>query len=29
MRASQVVYDRAGASIADVDASEFDFDKIF
>lgn len=28
MRASQVVYDRAGASIADVDASEFDFDKI-
>lgn len=29
MRASQVVYDRAHASIADVDASEFDFDKIF
>lgn len=29
MRASQVVYDRAGASIANVDASEFDFDKIF
>lgn len=29
MRASQVVYDRAGASIADVDASEFNFDKIF
>ena len=29
MRASQVVYDRSGASIADVDASEFDFDKIF
>jgi 2-dehydro-3-deoxygluconokinase len=29
MRASQVIYDRAGASIADVDASEFDFDKIF
>ena len=29
MRASQVVYDRAGASIAEVDASEFDFDKIF
>jgi 2-dehydro-3-deoxygluconokinase len=29
MRASQVVYDRANASIADVDASEFDFDKIF
>src|ERR1043165_4872557 len=28
MRASQVVYDRAGASIADVNASEFDFDKI-
>lgn len=28
MRASQVIYDRAGASIADVDASEFDFDKI-
>jgi len=28
MRASQVVYDRAGASIAEVDASEFDFDKI-
>ncbi|GEO03837.1 2-dehydro-3-deoxygluconokinase [Adhaeribacter aerolatus] len=28
MRASQVVYDRAGASIADVDVSEFDFDKI-
>jgi 2-dehydro-3-deoxygluconokinase len=28
MRASQVVYDRAGASIADVDISEFDFDKI-
>src|SRR4029078_9847167 len=28
MRASQVVYDRSGASIADVDASEFDFDKI-
>jgi 2-dehydro-3-deoxygluconokinase len=29
MRASQVIYDRAGASIADVSASEFDFDKIF
>jgi 2-dehydro-3-deoxygluconokinase len=29
MRASQVFYDRAGASIADVDISEFDFDKIF
>lgn len=29
MRASQVIYDRAGASIADVDASEFDWDKIF
>lgn len=28
MRASQVVYDRAGASIADADVSEFDFDKI-
>jgi 2-dehydro-3-deoxygluconokinase len=28
MRASQVVYDRAGASIADVDIAEFDFDKI-
>jgi 2-dehydro-3-deoxygluconokinase len=28
MRASQVVYDRLGASIADVDISEFDFDKI-
>src|SRR5215216_5496255 len=29
MRASQVIYDRSGASIADVDVSEFDFDKIF
>jgi 2-dehydro-3-deoxygluconokinase len=29
MRASQVVYDRAGASIADVELSDFDFDKIF
>src|SRR3982751_3622832 len=28
MRASQVVYDRANASIADVAISEFDFDKI-
>src|SRR5918993_2112545 len=28
MRASQVIYDRAGASIADVDVSEFDFNKI-
>ena len=28
MRASQVVYDRAGASIADVAINEFDFDKI-
>lgn len=28
MRASQVIYDRAGASISDVDISEFDFDKI-
>src|SRR5258706_5232890 len=28
MRASQVIYDRAGAAIADVDVSEFDFDKI-
>ncbi|HMU47164.1 MAG TPA: sugar kinase [Chitinophagaceae bacterium] len=28
MRASQVVYDRAGASIADVDVKQFDFDKI-
>ena len=28
MRASQVVYDRAGASIADVDPSEFDWDAI-
>ncbi|MCD2426112.1 sugar kinase [Niabella pedocola] len=28
MRASQVIYDRAGAAIAEVDASEFDFDKI-
>ncbi len=29
MRASQVIYDRAHASIADADVSEFDFDKIF
>ena len=29
MRASQVVYDRSGASIADVDASEFNWDEIF
>jgi 2-dehydro-3-deoxygluconokinase len=29
MRASQVIYDRSGASIADVDISDFDFDKIF
>src|SRR5882724_5281238 len=28
MRASKVIYDRAGASIADVDIKEFDFDKI-
>jgi len=28
MRASQVIYDRSGASIADVDIKEFDFDKI-
>lgn len=28
-RASQVIYDRADASIADVDASEFDWDAIF
>ncbi len=28
-RASQVVYDRAGASIAEADISDFDFDKIF
>lgn len=28
MRASQVLYDRAGAAIADADISEFDFDKI-
>jgi 2-dehydro-3-deoxygluconokinase len=29
MRASQVVYDRAGAAIAEVELNEFDFDKIF
>jgi 2-dehydro-3-deoxygluconokinase len=29
MRASQVIYDRAGASIADVKTEEFDWDKIF
>jgi len=29
MRASQVVYDRAGASIAEAEVSDFDFDKIF
>jgi len=29
MRASQVIYDRAGASIAEVEVKEFDFDKIF
>jgi len=28
MRASQVIYDRSGASIAQVELSEFDFDKI-
>ncbi|ANH82585.1 2-dehydro-3-deoxygluconokinase [Niabella ginsenosidivorans] len=28
MRASQVIYDRAGAAIADADINEFDFDKI-
>ena len=29
MRASQVIYDREDAAIADADISEFDFDKIF
>src|SRR6195952_2781014 len=29
MRASQVIYDRAHASIAEVNLDEFDFDKIF
>lgn len=28
MRASQVIYDRAGASIAEADLSDFDFDRI-
>ncbi len=28
MRASQVIYDRAGASVAEMEISEFDFDKI-
>lgn len=28
MRASQVIYDRAGASIAEAEVSDFDFDKI-
>ena len=28
MRASQVIYDRSGAAIADVEISDFDFDKI-
>ena len=28
MRASQVVYDRADASISEVEISEFDFDKL-
>ena len=28
MRASQVIYDRAGAAIAEVEPAEFDFDKI-
>ena len=28
MRASQVIYDRAGASISEVDVSEFEFDQI-
>jgi len=28
-RASQVIYDRAGAAIAEADLSDFDFDKIF
>lgn len=28
MRASQVIYDRAGASVAEMDINEFDFDKI-
>lgn len=29
MRASQVIYDRAGASIAEAEISDFDFEKIF
>ncbi|PJJ84876.1 sugar kinase [Mucilaginibacter auburnensis] len=29
MRASQVVYDRAGSSITEAEVDEFDFDKIF
>lgn len=29
MRASSVIYDRAGSSIAEADAKEFDFDSIF
>jgi 2-dehydro-3-deoxygluconokinase len=29
MRASQVIYDRAGASVAEMEIGEFDFDKIF
>ncbi len=29
VRASQVIYDRAGASIAEAEISDFDFDKIF
>ena len=29
MRASQVIYDRAGASISQVDVSEFDLDKLY
>jgi 2-dehydro-3-deoxygluconokinase len=28
MRASQVIYDRAGASVAEMEINEFDFDKI-
>lgn len=28
MRASQVIYDRAGASVAEADTSDFDFDRI-
>ena len=29
MRASQVIYDRAGASMAEAEISDFDFDRIF